>query len=175
MQFYTLEQIKKRIDPVQIISMQQEGFVSYSKGLANIPMPGLLEHDNPTGSYHIKYGYIKGDEFWVVKIAGGPDHLPMNGMMIAININNGDAKYILQDQGYLTALRTAVAGLVAAKFLANKDVKAIGIIGTGTQAKMQLELLSYFTTCKQVYVFGRSNDKLAQYKNEMSSKGLILS
>lgn len=171
MQIYDLEQIKKKVNILKMISMQEQGFILFSKGIANIPMPGFIEHKNPKGSYHIKYGHIEGEKYWVVKIAGGPDSLPINGIMVAININNGEVEYILQDQGYLTSLRTAIAGLIAAKFLANKDIKAIGIIGTGIQARMQLELLKYFTDCKKVYVWGRSKDKLQIYKNDMEKKG----
>ncbi len=171
MKIYNLEQIEERINISQIIKQQEEGFVLYSKGLTNIPMPGYLKHDNPEGSYHIKYGHIPGDSFWVVKIAGGPHHLPANGMMLAISTVSGAFEYLMQDEGYLTALRTAVAGLIAAKYLANKDVQAIGVLGTGVQARMQVELLSNITDCKTVYVWGRSDDKLNLYKDEMTQKG----
>jgi ornithine cyclodeaminase len=175
MKIYNLDQIKKRISISQIIKRQEEGFVLYSKGLTNIPLPGYLKHTNPEGSYHIKYGHIPGDSFWVVKIAGGPHHLPINGMMLAISTTSGQTEYLLQDEGYLTSLRTAVAGIITAKYLANKDVKAIGVIGTGVQARMQVELLSNITDCKTVYAWGRSDDKLNLYKDEMSQKGFDVS
>ena len=72
MKIYNLEQIKKRINIPDIIKLQEKGFMLYTKGLAKIPMPGYLKHSEPEGSYHIKYGHIPGDDFWVVKIAGGP-------------------------------------------------------------------------------------------------------
>lgn len=171
MKTYSLEQIKQRINIYKIIKQQEEGFVLYSKGLANIPLPGYLKYSEPESSYHIKYGHIAGDDFWVVKIAGGPHHLSINGMMLAISTACGELKFLLQDQGYLTSLRTAVAGLIAAKYLANKNIEAIGVIGTGVQARMQVELLSHFTDCKTVFVWGRSSDKLNLYKEEMNKKG----
>ena len=175
MKVYNLEQIKKRIDIPEIIKHQEEGFVLHTKGLANIPMPGYLKHSEPEGSYHIKYGHIAGDNFWVVKVAGGPHHLPIDGMMIAINTTSGQPQFLLQDQGYLTALRTAIAGLITAKYLASKEINAIGVIGTGLQARMQVELLPYLTDCKTVYVWGRSDNKLNLYKDEMTQKGFNVS
>lgn len=175
MKVYNLEQIKKRINVPEIMQQQEQGFVLYTKGLANIPMPGYLKHSEPEGSYHIKYGHISGDNFWVVKVAGGPHHLSINGMLVAINTASGQPQFLLQDQGYLTALRTAIAGLITVKYLANKEIKAIGVIGTGVQARMQVELLPYLTDCKTVYVWGRSDSKLNIYKEEMTQKGFNVS
>lgn len=175
MKIYSLDQIKKRINISQIIKQQEEGFVLYTKGLANIPLPGYLRNSDPEGSYHIKYGHIPGDDFWVVKIAGGPHHLPINGMMLAISTVSGQPEFLLQDNGYLTALRTAVAGLITAKYLANKDINSIGVIGTGLQARLQVELLSHLTDCKKVCVWGRSKEKVNLYKDEMTQKGFTIS
>jgi ornithine cyclodeaminase len=175
MKIYSLKQIKKRINISQIIKQQEEGFVLYSKGLTNIPLPGYIKHTNPDASYHIKYGHIPKDDFWVIKIAGGPHNLPINGLMLAISTLSGQPEFLLQDNGYLTALRTSVAGLIAAKYLANKEVKAIGIIGTGLQARMQVELLTYLTNCKTIYVWGRCDNKLNLYKNDMTKNGFDVS
>lgn len=60
MKIYNLEQIKKRINIPEIIKQQEQGFILYTKGLANIPTPGYLKHSEPEGSYHIKYGHIPG-------------------------------------------------------------------------------------------------------------------
>ena len=114
---------------------------------------------------------IDDDDFWVIKIAGGPHTQPSNGMMIVISTKTGEPVVLLQDNGYLTQLRTAVAGLISAKFLAPKTVSAIGIIGTGEQARIQLELLKNWTSCRDVYVWGRSPKKTAQYKQDMLKTG----
>jgi ornithine cyclodeaminase/alanine dehydrogenase len=44
--------------------------------------------------------------------------------------------------GYLTALRTGAASGVAAKYLARRDSKVVGVIGTGVQARTQIWALS---------------------------------
>ena len=167
-------QLQEIMDCVQlpnIITMQEQGFQALSQGRVDVPAPGYLQQHNPPGSYHIKYGLIEDDKFWVVKIAGGPNHMPENGMMMAISIATGDPVFLLEDHGYLTKLRTAVAGLIAAKQLANKDITCIGIIGTGEQARLQLEILTEWTSCKDVFVWGRSTDKVSAYQKDMETKG----
>ena len=97
---FSLDQIKSKINISNIIKLQEDGFVAASKGHANIPMPGYLKYNNPMSSYHIKYGHLENDDFWIIKIAGGPHHLQLNGMMLAMNTKTGTPEYILQDEGY---------------------------------------------------------------------------
>lgn len=169
-----LDEIKSKLNLPKIIQLQKEGFVISSRGKANIPMPGYIEYENPASSYHIKYAHMDQDKFWVVKIAGGPTHLPINGAILVFNALTGGLDYLLHDQGYLTSLRTAVAGLICAQVLATKNIKGIGIVGTGIQARMQLEILKDWTECRNVYALGRSALKLQTYKNDMEKKGFIV-
>ncbi len=84
---------------------------------------------------------------FVVKLATGfydnPSRgLPSgNGFMVLISAQTGELQALLHDGGYLTDMRTAIAGLIAAKLLARRQPARIGIVGTGTQARLQLELL----------------------------------
>jgi len=171
MKILSLAEIKNLINLPKAIAMQEEGFKLYSEGKVNVPPVGYLEQNNPPGSYHIKYGAIKDDPLWVVKIIGGPFTMPLNGMMIAISTQTGEPIALLLDNGYLTQLRTAIAGLICAKYLAPKMVSAIGIIGTGEQARFQVNALKHFTDCRDVYVWGRDIDKSIQYKNNMEVEG----
>jgi ornithine cyclodeaminase len=129
---------------------------------------------------HIKYGYIHSDPYYVVKIASGFYQnealgLPNNdGLMMVFNARTGAPEVLLQDEGYLTDLRTALAGAVTAQNMAPENIKAIGIIGTGVQARLQLSLLSWVTDCREVYVYGRNDDKVLSYAAEMRLEGFSI-
>ena len=43
------------------------------------------------------------------------------------------------DKGYLTEIRTALAGALAAENLENPEIKTVGIIGAGAQARLQAQ------------------------------------
>ena len=73
------------------------------------------------------------------------------------------------DEGYLTDIRTAAAGALAAKYFAPKEVHAIGILGTGIQAKLQLQFLQKNTPCKTVWVWGRTPENVKQFKSELDT------
>jgi ornithine cyclodeaminase len=83
----------------------------------------------------------------------------------------GELEAILLDEGYLTDVRTAIAGAVAAKYLAPQNINRIGIVGTGAQAQLQLQLLKEITNCRSVIVWGRNQEKLNRYKETMETHG----
>jgi ornithine cyclodeaminase len=173
MKIIYLDEIKKRLEKIDIIPAIEKGFVAYSKGETIIPPVGELLFNNPVGDVHIKYGYIIDDDYYVIKVASGfyenPKlHLPSsNGLMLLFSQKTGVFCSILLDEGYLTDLRTAAAGAIVAKYLAPNVVNRIGIIGTGTQAKLQLQYLKDIISCRDVIVYGRSNHNLSQFKLEM--------
>jgi hypothetical protein len=47
----------------------EEGFMAYSSGEAVVPPVGTLRFSKPRGDMHVKYGYIKGNDTYVVKVA----------------------------------------------------------------------------------------------------------
>lgn len=172
---YDLDQIKQAINFSEIIEIIAEGFVLYSKNKTVVPPVGYLGFEN--ADVHIKYGYIRDDDFYVIKIASGFYENPKiglpssNGLMLVFSQKTGELHAVLLDEGYLTDIRTAAAGAVAAKYLAPKKIDRIGIVGCGIQARLQLELLKDVTDCRKAIVWGRNQEKLNQYQQEMSEKG----
>lgn len=170
-------QLIKNVSHDELLGCIEDAFTAYSNGTSNIPPVGHLGIKTPPGDVHIKYGHIAGDEQYVIKIASGFYENPniglpsSNGMMLAFDAKTGALKSLLHDEGYLTDLRTALAGAVSAKYLAPKDVTCIGIVGTGTQARFQLEMLKSLIGCKKVIVSGRSEAKLNAYKTDMEQYG----
>ena len=180
MRVFNLDEIKKVLDRRKLLKSQKGGFLAYSQDRVVVPPVGYLHFDEPPGDCHIKCGYIRDDDYFVVKIATGfyrnPDAgLPVgNGMMALFSRLTGELQALLLDQGYLTDMRTAAAGAVVAEYLAPRAVKRIGIVGAGVQARLQLEMLKYVTDCREVCVWGREKRKTAQYKAEMDQLGFVV-
>jgi ornithine cyclodeaminase len=157
-----------------LVSCIENAFTAYSNGVATIPPVGYLGLKDPPGDVHIKYGYIHGADHYVIKIASGFYNNPVfglpssNGMMLSFDAKTGQPASILLDEGYLTDLRTALAGAVAAKHLAKNKINRIGIVGTGIQARFQLKCLAYVKDCRDVLVWGRTPDHCQAYKEEMT-------
>ena len=170
-----LENIKALLQSVDVITAMSEGFKQYSNGNTVVPPVGELIFESPPGDVHIKYGYVKNDDYYVIKIASGFYEnsklgLPSSqGMMLLFNQKTGQTVSVLLDEGHLTDIRTAAAGAVAAKYFATAKPKAIGIIGTGIQAKLQLKYLQENNACKTVWVWGRNPENAVKFKSELGS------
>ena len=168
-----LKEIIEIVKSLDLIPAIENGFADYSSGRAIVPPVGELLLDK--GDVHIKYGYIQEDDFYVIKIASGFYEnqslgLPTGyGLMLVFSQKTGILVSIMLDEGFLTNIRTAVAGAIAAKYLAPKQVERIGILGTGTQARLQLEYLKHVVTCRKVLVWGRGEKQLAQYCSKMKN------
>jgi len=177
---YDLDQIKEALETIDPIQSIEEGFVAYSEGKVVVPPVGEMIFENPPGDVHIKYGYIRDDDYYVIKIASGfYDNVKLGlpttkGMMLLFNQKTGEPVCFLLDEGYLTEVRTAAAGAVVAKYLAPKHVDRIGIFGSGTQGRMQLLYLSSIVPCRDVVVWGRHEENLKAYKEDLEPKGYTI-
>jgi len=179
-EIYRLDRIKEalqRMDPIRAI---EEGFVAYSQGKVVVPPVGEMIFQKPPGDVHIKYGYILGDDYYVIKIASGFYEnaklgLPSNhGLMLLFKRQTGELSSILLDEGFLTDVRTAAAGAVAAKYLAPKNVRKIGILGAGVQGKIQLTFLKSVVACSDVMVWGINQKELDAYQEAMEPFGYAI-
>jgi len=175
-----LDSVKQALDTIgleSLINGQEQAFVAYAQNKALVPPVGHIYFDQPRGDCHIKYGHLLNENFFVVKIATTfyeniAHNLPSgNGLMVLLCRQTGVPKAIILDEGYLTDIRTALAGVIVARYLAPHHISKIGILGTGVQARLQLEFLKDFTSCKDVVIWGRDLKRLALYKAEMQPKG----
>ena len=174
---YDLAQIKSVLSSIQVVPEIEKGFVAYSEGKAVIPPVGELQFKEPPGETHIKYGYLLDDDFYVIKIASGffenpaSNRYTSNGLMLLFKKGTGELVCVLQDECYLTNVRTAAAGAVSAKYLAPKDLECIGVVGAGTQGRMQLEYLTHVTRCREVMVWDIDRSAPDDYKRDMELLG----
>mgnify|MGYP001186814907 FL=1 len=171
------EQIKKVISlDESLIPIIENAFVSLSEGKATTPPIMRLDIPEFHGEADVKTAYIKGLDSFAIKIALGYFNNPSrglptsNGLMILFNSETGSLKAVLLDQGYLTDIRTAVAGAIASKHLANLEVVNVGIIGSGMQAQLQLQALMLVRKPATAYVWGRDQIKTATYIDRMKKK-----
>jgi ectoine utilization protein EutC len=134
---------------------------------AKVIMPPILSMEIPEehGEVDVKTAYIPGLEGFAMKVSPGFFDNPklglpsLNGLMIVFSARTGVVQAVLLDNGYLTDVRTAAAGAVAARHLAPSAVETAGVMGTGVQARLQIEAAHLVRGFKRVLVWGRDADK----------------
>ena len=171
-----LDQIKDLVNIEILVQRIEEGFIQYSNGNCVVPPVGELLFDNSNGEVHIKSGYVIGGDYYVIKIASGFKNNYLSGipngqgMMLLFNQGTGEPLAVIKDEGYLTDIRTAIAGLICAKTLSN-EIKSIGIIGTGTQARLQAQLLKHISDCRDIVLWGRNKKNTEKCKDDLNRFG----
>lgn len=171
-----LDEILSLVNNIDVVSAMEDGFKAYSNGNVIVPPVGELLFDKPQGDTHIKYGYIKDTDYFVIKVASGFYDNPKlglsssQGLILLFSQKTGQTVSVLLDEGHLTNIRTAAAGALAAKYFAPKSIKAIGILGTGIQGRLQLEFLQKNNPCKKVYIWDISAEGAKKYKQELGDQ-----
>ena len=154
--------IRRLVSTASALTAVREAFVKLARGQTTLP--GVIGLDLPErqGEVHVKGAYLHGSPFFSIKEAGGfygnaRVGLPTtSGLVLVFDARTGFLRMILLDNGYLTDLRTGAAGALAADLLAPHTVETVGIVGSGSQARYQLEALLGVRQPRRVLIHGRS-------------------
>lgn len=142
MKIFSLDQVQKSInitkDLEELISSQKAAFIDYSSGLYDVPVPMQFVFPKARSDCHIKGGYMQDSKYFFVKIASS-SRFGNNGEILVFDVESCELKVILQDKGFLTTLRTAIAGIICLTIMPWMP-QNIGIIGSGNLAKQLYEL-----------------------------------
>jgi ornithine cyclodeaminase len=152
------------------IEAVEAALVAYSSGQAELP--GVIHLDIPEarGEIHVKAGHIHGSPAYAVKVASGfynTEPAAIDGLVMVFDATTGTPVALLLDGGYLTDLRTGAAGGVAARQLAPERVDRVAVIGTGIQARKQVEALRCVREVGDVRVWGRNPEHAARAVAEL--------
>ncbi|MEX0957128.1 MAG: cyclodeaminase [Rhizobiaceae bacterium] len=154
----------------------EKAFAALASG--KVVMPPILSMAIPeaNGEVDVKTAYIPGFDGFAIKVSPGFFDNPklglpsLNGLMILFSARTGLVEALLLDNGYLTDVRTAAAGAVAARHLAPRTVETAGVIGTGAQARLQIIAASLVRPFTRVLVWGRDRDKAAKCALDLAAE-----
>lgn len=160
---------------LEALAAVEDGFTRLADGKASMPPIMRIDVPENNGEVDIKSAYLEGLDSFAVKMSSGffdnyKLGLPsLGGMMILLSAKVGFPQALLLDNGYLTDVRTGLAGAIAAKYLAPKQIKTAGIIGAGAQARYQLRALKLVRDFEHVLVYNRHPERVTEYIEEMSA------
>ncbi len=159
----------RRLLPLDIAAVDcvEQAFAALAGG--GVVMPPILRLDivEARGEVDVKTAYVPGLESFAIKISPGFFDNPklglpsLNGLMTLFSARTGLLEAVLLDNGYLTDLRTAAAGAVAARHLARPDATHAAILGAGAQAALQLEALCLVRPIARATLWARDPAKAA--------------
>ena len=156
------------------VDVIERAFVALASG--GVVMPPILSMELPSanGEVDVKTAYIPGFDGFAIKVSPGFFDNPklglpsLNGLMILFSATTGLVQAVFLDNGYLTDIRTAAAGAVAARHLAPEVVETAGVIGTGVQARLQMRAAHLVRPFSRVLVHGRDAAKAEACAEDLS-------
>jgi len=174
----TYDEIRGLVRLEDVIAPVREAFKSYSQGRANIPPVQHLEMpQRQKGALHIKTGHVEPFDFCLVKVASTfpentrrePPSPSINGVIMVFSAVDGEPLAVLEDRAWITQARTAGAGAVAAELLARRGASTLGIVGSGTQARLQATaILHVLPSLRRLVVWGRTPENARRFGSEMA-------
>jgi ectoine utilization protein EutC len=163
-----------RLD-IETVDVVEKAFCALATGKVVMPPILSMELAEANGEVDVKTAYIPGFDGFAIKVSPGFFDNPkiglpsLNGLMILFSAKTGLVESVFLDNGYLTDIRTAAAGAVAARHMAPKKVETAGVIGTGMQARLQIQAARLVRSFGKVLVWGRNMDKAAKCASDISS------
>jgi len=160
----------------EVMEAVESAFKERALGHAQMPAKPYLFYKKYNGDLRTMPSYLEKLDISAVKIVNvHPDnpskyHLPtVIATIVLIDPKNG-APLAIMGGTHITAMRTGASGGVAAKYLARKNSRVVGLVGAGTQAKTQLmALLSLYGKLEEVRVWSRTKKTREAYANEMKT------
>jgi ornithine cyclodeaminase len=181
MKVVNVAEILAALDEDAAITAVETGFKRYSAGQTQVSAVLHLGFGDPSpGDCHVKAAAVPGDTVFVVKLATSfyrnPElNLPSsNGFMAVMSARTGEILALLHDEGHLTDQRTAMAGAIAARAIFRAGSRTLGIVGAGTQARLQAKLLKRRLGLSSVLVWARNSNRAAALATELRGESVGL-
>ncbi len=164
--------VKLDLDAIDCI---EAAFATLSEG--KVIMPPILSMDiaERNGEVDVKTAYVPGLDHFAIKVSPGFFDNPKlgltstSGLMILHSSKTGFVEAVLLDNGYLTAVRTAAAGAVAARHVSREDSKSVCVVGAGLQARLQLTAITLVRPIESAAIWSPFSGEAAATASELQA------
>ena len=173
----TKAQVRDLIRMPEVIAAVEEAYRAYSGGAVSQPPYMGLHLSTPAAEIDFKAGYHRAAELVSLKASSGgfrenPDRFGLPNGMGTVMLFDGRSGALLcvMDGSLLTGFRTGAAGAVAVRALARPGARRLAMIGTGTQARMQLRAIREVMEIDGIRAWGRSASGAQAFAEEMAAE-----
>lgn len=162
--------VKRLLSMKEVMEAVELAFAEQGMNRVQMPPKVYMYYQKYNGDIRAMPSYLEGLDISAVEILNVHENnkakfkLPtVMATVIMIEPKNGLPIAIIGGT-YIADLRTGAAGGVAAKHLARKDSRIVGLIGAGAQAKTQLmALLSLYSDLEEIRVWSRTKQTREQF------------
>lgn len=162
------EDVSSLITMREVMEAVETAFAAQARGRVQMPAKTYLQFPRYRGDLRAMPGYIEDMEIAGVKIVNSHSDNPLSGLpavaaVLVLNDPKTGMAMAVISATLLTSLRTGAAGGVAARYLARRDSKVVGLVGCGRQAEKQLEALRLSFPLERVKIWGRTREEADRF------------
>lgn len=171
------EDVKKALPMAQAIEGMKQAFAQLSTGKTIVPLRNRVDVPGYGVSLFMP-AYLGESRDLAVKVVSvfgdNPKRgLPtIHGLVLVLEAETG-RPLSLMEGGTLTAIRTGAGSGAATDLLSRPDAKIVAIIGSGVQARTQLEAVCTVRAIEKVYVYSPNQAHAQAFAQEMAGVGPI--
>jgi ornithine cyclodeaminase/alanine dehydrogenase-like protein (mu-crystallin family) len=177
LRFLSRADVIRCLPMVEAIEGMKSAYAQLSSGDADMPLRARVSGTND-GIALFMPAYLKQTGAMAVKVVSvfpqnSQFNLPIiHALVLVLNAETGEP-VALMDGGALTAIRTGAGAGAATDVLARTDAKIVAIIGSGVQARTQLEAVCTVRPIEQVFVYSPTRAHAEQFAADMAGVGKI--
>lgn len=168
----TRTQVQHLLDPSALVTQLRAGFITYSSSSAQRALRVRAPIPDQRGTATVLFpGTLPGLGVYTVKVhAKFPDQDPAISGVICLHDASTGTLLAIMDSTYITAIRTGIAGALAADTLARADASTVAVIGCGVQGSFQLRALSGLRRLSHVVAYDIRAERAATFAKEMGEE-----
>ena len=169
------KEVESLLDMKGTLQVVEEAFRQHGMKKVQMPPKLYLYFKKHNGDLRTMPAYLEEADITGVKIVNvHPDNpkigLPTVMALVILNSTTTGAPLAVMDGTLLTDMRTGAAGGVAVKYLARKNSKVVGFVGSGNQARTQLMAINEVSDIGEVKVTSISEKSSLAFKDVMETK-----
>lgn len=183
MRIASLAHLHPLLNKDDVIDAVRQSFIRKESGQLKCPPPiQMMFYDDIQrleGDCHVKAAQDSEGDYFSIKVATGfyrntTSDIPVNnGLSLLMSSHTGYPVALFQDQGMLTAWRTAAAGALAAGLYPGIGPDTVlGIVGTGQQAELQALWICHWTGINRIKVLARNDKSAVRFIAKIQASGL---
>jgi ornithine cyclodeaminase len=173
----TAADVVKALPMAEAIEGMKAAFAQLSTGQATMPLRSHIDVPE-MGTSLVMPAYLEQNGALAVKVVSVfpknvARELPVvNALVMVLDVTTGQPVALMEGSA-LTAIRTGAGSGAATDLLARRDAKRAAIIGTGVQARTQLEAVCTARNIQEVSIFSPDFPQAEMFAREMAGKGSI--
>lgn len=168
---YSQSTIRNNLNIKETLPAVKRAFKAHARGNVRMPAKIYLEFEKYNGDLRTMPAYIPDFNYATVKLVNAHPDNPSNlslptvmALVVAFEPETGKPVAIL-DGTVITSRRTAAASALATKHFSAKDARCLGFLGTGSQARDQLNAHQLVRDFQEVQLYDKDQETMKSFGN----------